>query len=198
MNDERDHHHRRSLRLRGYDYSRAGLYFVTICVEGGECLFGSIVDDAMQLNDAGQMVWRVWEDLPGRFLSVTLDAAVVMPNHFHGIVSIVGAPLVGARPAGVDTLAASNSPCLGSIIGAFRSMTTNEYIYGVRQRGWSPFRGRLWQRNYFEHIICDEFGWERISEYILDNPRRWSFDRENPMRRYEDEFDRWLAQLRSP
>jgi len=86
-------------------------------------------------------------------------------------------------------------PYLGDIIGAFKSMTTNEYIRGVRQFRWTPFPGRLWQRNYYEHIIRNEDELNRIRGYIVDNPLRWHLDRENPERVGEDEFDRWLDNL---
>ena len=90
-------HHRRSIRLKGYDYSQAGAYFVTICTQDRECLFGDIVDGEMRLNDAGQMVHRIWNDLSVEYPDIEIDEFIVMPNHFHGIIVIVGAPLVGAR-----------------------------------------------------------------------------------------------------
>ena len=82
------HHHRRSIRLREYDYSAGGAYFVTICVQGRECLFGEITDCEMRLNDAGRQVEAVWMRLPGRFPQVGLDEYMIMPNHFHGIIVI--------------------------------------------------------------------------------------------------------------
>ena len=88
---------RRSIRLRGYDYSRAGAYFVTICVQNRACEFGEIVDGEMVLGDSGGMVETVWNELPDRFLNIDLDAFVIMPNHIHGIIVFVGAPLVGAH-----------------------------------------------------------------------------------------------------
>ncbi len=93
-------HHRRSIRLKGYDYSQAGAYFVTICTQNRECLFGDIVDGEMMLNDAGQMVEQCWYDIPLHFPHAGLDEFVVMPNHIHGIVVInanVGAKNVGAK-----------------------------------------------------------------------------------------------------
>lgn len=86
-----DIHHRRSIRLREYDYSSNGAYFVTICAQGRACLFGDILDGEMRLNDAGRMVAEWWVKLPGKFPNVALDEYVVMPNHFHGIICIVGA-----------------------------------------------------------------------------------------------------------
>src|SRR2546426_9828579 len=84
-------HSRRPIRLQGYDYSQGGAYFVTICVQNRECLLGDIVDDEMRLNDAGRMVERWWAELGNKFPSVETDEYVVMPNHFHGIIVIVGA-----------------------------------------------------------------------------------------------------------
>jgi putative transposase len=85
-----DKHHRRSIRLKSYDYSRAGAYFVTICTHGRECLFGEVMDGAMRLNDAGQSVQAEWVRLPERFQTIELDEFVIMPNHLHGII-LVGA-----------------------------------------------------------------------------------------------------------
>jgi len=84
-------HHRRSIWLKGYEYSRTGAYFVTICTRNRECLFGNVSDGRMVLNEAGRIIERVWEDLPSRFPSIELDALGVMPNHVHGIIAIVGA-----------------------------------------------------------------------------------------------------------
>jgi putative transposase len=180
-------HHRRSIRLKNYDYSQAGAYFVTICTRNRVHLFGEVVDGEMRLNDAGRMVAEVWKSLPERFATVMLDAFVVMPNHFHGIIVIVdtvGAPLVGAQdrgrhgdaPTGATTRVA---PTLGDVIGAFKSVTTVEYVRGVRERGWRAFPKRLWQRNYYEHIIRNERELDAIRRYIFDNPQHWYADQYN-------------------
>ena len=86
-----DIHHRRSIRLRGYDYSQKGLYFVTICTQDRLCLFGDIENGEMNLNDAGKMVRTIWDQIPAHYCGVEIDQFVVMPNHIHGIVIIVGA-----------------------------------------------------------------------------------------------------------
>jgi putative transposase len=180
---------RRFLRLKGYDYSQASAYFVTICVQDRICLFGEVAEGAMRLNDAGEMVVSLWKSLPAWFPGVELDAFVVMPNHVHGIVvladdetatraaptndvSDVGAPLVGARSA----------PNLGTIVGAFKSTATVSYVHGVKEKGWPAFRRRLWQRNYYEHVIRDEAALDRLRRYVDENPLRWAFDDENPDR----------------
>ncbi|HPN32919.1 MAG TPA: hypothetical protein PK843_00255 [bacterium] len=84
-------HHRRSIRLKGYDYSQAGAYFVTICTQNRQCLFGDVTDGEMRLNAAGQMVQSVWDELPLFYPGVDIDEFVVLPNHVHGIVILVGA-----------------------------------------------------------------------------------------------------------
>ena len=98
MHFDPDIHHRRSIRLRNFDYSTAGAYFVTVCVQGRECLLGEVVDGQMRLNDAGKMVAQWWRRLPEKFPQVIVDEHVVMPNHFHGIVVFVGAPPCGCPP----------------------------------------------------------------------------------------------------
>lgn len=202
--------HRRSLRLKDYDYARAGAYFVTICAQDRACLFGDIVDGEMRLNDAGRMVVAVWDALPDRFQGIGLDAFVLMPNHIHGIIVLVGAGLVPARdgagqigddpirattrvaptalarrflqvPDGDPTRATTRvAPTVGGVVGALKSITTVLYTRGVNQSGWPAFRGRVWQRNYYEHVIRDETSLHGIREYVLNNPLQWALDRENP------------------
>ena len=230
-------HHRRTIRLKGYDYSRTGLYFITICAQDRACLFGEIVgaplvgaqnntiqnggdvqndghaqnngiaqnaraiqndghvqndgvvqnvrdvqnncdvqietdngndvgrlDDmgrpdigrphigrpqghaptvaTMILNDAGKMVETEWLKLTERFPNIELHEYVAMPNHFHGILQIV------------DTSTAGKT--VGDMIDAIKWITTVEYVLGVKQSGWEPFNGKLWQRNYWDHVIRDE------------------------------------------
>ena len=185
---------RKPLRLKGYEYSRAGAYFITIVVQGRLCLFGDVVDGEMSLNDAGKMIHRVWDGMPGRFPSVEMDEFIVMPNHIHGVIIIhqpppshdppVGASLVGAPNHADDqndTRATTRvAPTLGDVVGAFKSLTTVEYGRGVRGMGWSPFDKRLWQRNYYERIIRNECELGLAREYIANNPMKWALDRENP------------------
>jgi len=197
-----DIHHRRSIRLQGYDYAQAGAYFVTICVQNRECLFGEVVDGEMLLNDAGQMVETIWEGLPDRFPFIELDQFGVMPNHAHGIIALTGRPAQGdhPRPTPGDhkdrpyKAHGTLEGTVGRVIQAFKSVTIHEYVVGVRRHEWRLFEGRLWQRNYYEHIIRDEKYLNRIREYIATNPLRWEIDQENPRRTGEDEFDRWLAE----
>ena len=176
-------HHRKSIRLKGYDYSRAGLYFITICVKDRECLFGEIVDGKMILNDAGKLVENEWLNIIVRFPNVQLHQHIVMPNHFHTIMEItVGATLVVAHDNIVAhdnkraTTRVAPTKTVGDIVGAFQSIVTVEYIRGVKNHCWKSFNGKLWQRNYYEHIIRDEKSYHRISEYIINNPKNWKED----------------------
>jgi len=197
-----DIHHRRSIRLKHYDYSQSGAYFVTICAQNKTCLFGDVIDAQMILNGPGRMLQTEWDALPKRFSGIELDAFAVMPNHIHGIIFIVGAPLVGARfvvgaqpsdqnRAGTrpDQNRAGTRPeqnragtrpaptnTTGNIVGAFKSIATHEYVIGIRQQQWLSFTGRLWQRNYYEHVIRSEHELNKIREYIINNPLNWSED----------------------
>ena len=138
----------------------------------------------MHLNTAGRVVERTWDGLPNRFPTLALDAFVVMPNHIHGIVCLVGAGL--ALPSrDSDVLA---PPSLSHVVGAFKSLGAI-----AANRALSRPGRPLWQRNYFEHIIRNDNALRRIREYIATNPARWAFDGENPDRSGDDEFDRWLS-----
>ena len=182
MTDNPKIHHRRSLRLKGYDYTQVGAYFVTIVLQDRLCLFGEIVNTEMQLSQAGEVARRVWDGLPDRFPTITIDTFVIMPNHLHGIIMIDQIPPVGAALVAAPTHAQSVhlQPALGAIIGAYKSLTTVEYTRGVKTMKWTPFRRRLWQRNYYEHIIRNEDALKHIRQYIISNPGQWDSDKENP------------------
>lgn len=186
--DER--YHRRSIRLQGYDYSQNGAYVVTICTQDRVSLFGEIIETEMVLNDAGRMVETWWLELAHKFPQIDLDTYVVMPNHFHGIVVIVGAdlcvcpgPLNRQEDKGAHTGAPLQevlpNPSLSQIVRWFKTMTTNEYIRRVNNQEWPPFRGRLWQRNFYEQVIRNEATMMTFRDYIITNPGRWADDREN-------------------
>ena len=172
-------HHRKSIRLRGYDYSRAGAYFVTICTHNRTPLFGDIVNGEMRLDDAGQLVQRTWEGLPRHYSHAELDAFVIMPNHIHGIIVLTPTPVgEGFKPAptAMTTPApAATRHSLAEIIRGFKTFSA---------RGFNELRSTpgipLWQRNYYEHIIRNDAALDRIRQYIMDNPARWHEDPENP------------------
>lgn len=169
-------HHRRSIRLMDYDYSKAGAYFVTICTQNKECLFGSVIDGKMRSNDSGNMIQGWWTKMPDKFPTTEIDEHIVMPNHFHGIIFIVGAPLVGARISANDRAGTRPAPTLGDVIGVFKSITTHSYTEGVIEKQWQRFPGKLWQRNYYERIIPNETELNKIREYIINNPLNWETD----------------------
>ena len=224
-------YHRRSIRLKGFNYSSPGAYFITICTQNREYLFGEIVNGKMILNDAGQMVQTVWDEIPSYYTGIDVDAYVVMPNHIHGIIIIVGATPCGCPETGphaypetgphvcheIDPHACPEidprvypetgprvypeigpracpeiGPCvypeigqprgvaptmtLPDIVHRYKTMTTKRYADGVKQNGWPPFPGKLWQRNYYEHIIRNQNELKRIREYIINNPLNWITD----------------------
>lgn len=226
-------HKRKSIRLKGYDYSQPGLYFITICCQDRVCRFGQVVKGEMVLNEIGKMVESEWMQLPERFQNTQLHEFVVMPNHFHAILGIVkssntitnppnaGATLVvdpknssaetnpqegtsppvnpknqpkqeetqpqEGQPQGIAHTAKTarekgkKVKTVGEIVGAFQSIVTVKYIRGVKTKGWPRFKGKLWQRNYYEHIIRDERAYYNISQYIVNNPKKWA----------EDKFRNW-------
>jgi REP-associated tyrosine transposase len=181
---------RRSIRLKHYDYTQSGAYFVTIVMKGRACLLGDIVDQEMRLNNIGHAVQDVWENLVDHYPQIELDAFVVMPNHVHGIIVIVdhrgdvGAGVgAGLRPAPTKT-----QHGLPEIVRAFKSFSARR-INEIRHTPGAP----IWQRNYFEHVIRTEESWNRIRQYILDNPARWTFDRENPTATAPEPENAWRS-----
>jgi len=180
-------HHRRSIRLKGYDYSQAGLYFITICCQDRICRFGQIENGEMILNEYGQIAYDEWVKLLERFPNFELDVFQIMPNHMHGIIALVGATLAVAQNDSVaqnemivgNDIRAGASPAptktVGDIIGAYKSLVANGCLDIFKTK--NETMGKLWQRNYHEHIIRDEQSYHRISEYIINNPENWTDDK---------------------
>jgi putative transposase len=209
-------HRRRSIRLKGYDYSQSGFYFITVCTQNRLCLFGKIENGEMIVNDAGTMIFRQWQALADRFHFIETHEIVIMPNHIHTITAI--------HPRRGDPCDRPDNPCdrhdprdrfdnpkdpqqnvtgehkvrpygglpcpvqprvrpygtlagtVGRVVQVFKSMTTHEYIKGVQRFGWVPFIGKLWQRNYYEHVIRDEASYLKITDYTITNPLKWKED----------------------
>lgn len=201
-------HHRRSIRLQGYDYSQEGLYFITLCCQDRAHLFGEIVDGEMILNDAGLQAQKCWQDIPNHLANAVLHEYIIMPNHIHGIIEFVGANQYSPN---------NNSPNNGSPNQTFSDNGNDvenndkaknlELVNGTKNFSplpnatWrspsktigSVIRGfkigvtkwmrnnttvvNVWQRNYYDHIIRNEQDYERISEYIKNNPILWKEDR---------------------
>lgn len=152
-------HNRQSIRLQGYDYSQEGHYFITICTYRHLPLFGEIIKEEIKKNQIGDIVNRQWLQISERFKGVHLDVFVVMPNHIHGIISI---------------LESYPGQTIGKIIGAYKSLAANEYIKLCKMNNL-PVE-KLWQRNYYEHVIRDEQDFSRIVDYIQNNPQNWNID----------------------
>lgn len=171
-------HHRRSIRLKGHDYSKTGAYFVTVCTQNRECLFGDVIEGEMQVNKIGQIVEDQWRKTILIRPQIRLDAYIVMPNHFHGIIFIVGnrRGVLQYAPTRDRQSFRSPSQTMGAIIRGFKSAAVKEI---------NSFRGTpvlpVWQRNYHERIVWDDNELNRIREYITLNPARWAEDEENPM-----------------
>lgn len=194
-------------RLRGYDYGQAGAYFVTICTHERAHLFGRVVDPSelaaepfMDMNDAGKVVQRCWEAIPGHYPHVVVDAFQVMPNHVHGIIVIVASPHGATiqpphgttdpvpndntvadpdRSRHAATLrdmgnAATGKRGLANIVGSFKSAVTK----GVNELRGTP-GAPVWQKGYHDRIIRDDAEHDRIAQYIAENPANWSADPDN-------------------
>ena len=183
-------HHRRSIRLKGYDYAQAGLYFITICCENRICRFGNIENGEMILNEYGKIAHHEWVKLSERFPNFELDAFQIMPNHIHGIIVLntVGATLAVAQndeKTQNDIIAQNDendiragvnpAPTLFDVVGAYKSLVANGCLEIYKTR--NETRGKLWQRNYYEHIIRDEQSYQKISNYIINNPVNWAEDK---------------------
>jgi len=175
------------LRLKDYDYSQPGAYFVTVCVNHRRFLLGSVIDGEMNLSKYGLIVAEFWQWLRSAYPYVCLDEWTIMPNHLHGVIVINHHCRGGSRAA--PTRECHLKP-LGQIIGAFKTVSTKK-INLYRQTRGTPF----WQRGFYEHVIREEKSLNRIREYILTNPLRWQLDRENPQAAGKDDFDDWLAKF---
>jgi REP element-mobilizing transposase RayT len=152
--------------LPGFDYSTSGAYFITICTQNRESRFGEIIEGEMHLNPAGRMVEKCWLAMQERFEMLHIDEYIVMPNHFHAALFILDIP-------------AAVKAKLFHIVGAFKSITSVEYIHGVNGLGWPPFDRQLWQRNFYDHIIRNQRSLDAIRLYIRNNPANWELDRIN-------------------
>ncbi len=152
-------HHRRSIRLKGYDYSQAGAYFITICINESLNILSKISDKKILYTPFGHLTQNIWNELPNHYTGVAPDALIVMPNHIHGIIWL--------------TDNNTDNMTLSDVIHRFKSFTTNKYIDGVKNLGWPEFNRRVWQRNYYEKIIRNENALNQIREYIVNNPIAW-------------------------
>ena len=180
-----DRYRRRSIRLQGYDYTSPNAYFVTICSYNHESLFGDVKMDKIVLNQFGRIIFEKWNQIPKYFKNTQIDQFIIMPNHLHGIVIIVTAKHSSEefteslnnkhKNASPSHPAGTMPDSVSSIIQNFKSVTTRK-INQIRKTS----SAKLWQRNYYEHIVRNEKELNQIREYIIDNPLKWEFDEDNP------------------
>ncbi len=163
-----DKHHRRTIRLKEYDYSRAGVYFVTVCTQDRKCFLGNVGNGTVELSHIGKTAHEFWFEIPKHFKNVQLDAFVVMPNHIHGIIFIDDNCRGGVTPP-------PRNPTLGQIV-AYYKYQTSKIINQIRNTIGMP----VWQRNYYEHVIRNEKELNQTRQYVINNPLQWKFDKENP------------------
>ncbi len=168
--------HRRSIRLKGYDYSQAGLYFVTICCLDKVCLFGRAEDDVIILNNAGKFADACWLAIPDHFPNAILHEYVVMPNHVHGIIELVGAAYLLPQYNEFQKIIPRS---IGSIVKGFKIGVTKWFRNANAAENVLPPRPlqSLWQVNYYEHVIRNEESYLSISNYIINNPATWKNDK---------------------
>jgi REP element-mobilizing transposase RayT len=175
--------HRRSIRLRGHDYTQPGAYYVTLPTQAHACIFGRVVDDEMQLNALREIARDCWLEIPDHVPGVRLDAWIVMPNHLHGILWLdeIASPSLPARASHGSPLRRAGRPCgaparsLGAIIALYKGASGRRINKLLGQPG-----ARVWHRDYHDHVICHEAALIRIRRYIELNPSRWDRDRINP------------------
>jgi REP element-mobilizing transposase RayT len=173
-------HHRHSIRLKGYDYSQEGAYYVTIVTWRRDFLFGEIVNQEMMLSKRGQIADACWREIPNHFPHVELGAYVIMPNHMHGIIFIKDGRRGAIYRAPTDdaNIEKFGEPVKGSlptIIRTYKAAVTRLIGRELNETG-------IWQRNYYDHIIRDEKDLQNKTDYIEANPRLWDEDDENPLR----------------
>jgi REP-associated tyrosine transposase len=186
-------HHRKSIRLKGFDYSLPGAYFVTVVTKDQENLFGEISNGTLKANRYAEITQKAWKELPRQYANVSLDSFLIMPNHIDGIIVINdtalgrGGSFVGKE--NIDIENSENIPIkeypletrpysmirhgLSEIIRAFKSFSSRK-INNIRGTSGRP----VWQRNYYERIIRNQRELDAIHAYIADNPRRWLEDQE--------------------
>lgn len=163
---------RKNIRLPGFDYSQNGAYFITICIENKECILSHIPRRGdprgrpeVELTELGEICLQTFETIENTY-GIKIDNFVIMPNHVHFIAFLSSDNRETARVAPTATV--------GAIVGAYKSLVANKWLTVCKSN--NVFMGRLWQRNYYEHIIRDENDYLTKWQYIDENPARWEDD----------------------
>ena len=178
---------RKRIRLKRYDYSQDGYYFVTICAENREEWFGKVEKGEMILNQYGKIANQCWDDLPNHYLNCSLDSFVVMMNHIHGIIVILNKDVTivgnGLKPFPTHGLS--------EMIRGFKTFSSRKINEEIKND--NKFQ---WQKSFYDHVIRNETELYRIRDYIKNNPLKWDLDRENPSsRNFNMEHDRYWKEI---
>lgn len=188
LQNNRRLHNRKTLRLKGYDYSSAGYYFITICCQDRAHRFGYVENEKMILNDAGKMVEKWYYEMENKYPDKKCHEMVIMPNHLHCLIeNLPSNANCGCinddnddNPNSQKKYGHHNKILGATICDAmdwFKTMTTNEYIRGVKQLGWTRYNKKLWQRSYHDVINRTDYLLQKRKEYILNNPAKWGKDK---------------------
>lgn len=160
---------RKLQRLKNYDYSQNGAYFITLCTQDRLCLFATIKNGKLILNNAGKMVYDKFIEIPNIYPGIEIDNFIVMPNHLHAIMTI--------EKHGGTTRGSFPTMPLSGYVQRFKTLTTKLYIDGVKNGKFPRFNNKLWQKSFHDHIIRNEQEYLKISEYIQTNPLSWEKDK---------------------
>jgi REP element-mobilizing transposase RayT len=193
-NKEKSENGRKSTRWEGFDYRNPGSYFITVCAFERRHLFGSVIDSRVELSPLGTIVEKAWAEAPLHRPHLKLGAYVVMPNHFHGMLTFLpeNPAFLNSRRSASYGIRSFSTPLSGSVstaIGAFKAAVTYSHNNLIGHRS------TVWQRGFHDRVVRSEEEYWRITRYIKANPSRWERDRHNPDRVGEDEFDVWLDLL---
>lgn len=151
---------RKRLRLKHFDYNSNGAYFITICTQGRKTLFSPVGADSI----SARMLKKSFEEIIGKYKAVSAPIYVVMPNHFHAIITISREDM-------------ESSPTVSQIVQEFKRYSTIEYIKLVKSGLASPFDRQVWQRSFFDHVIRNQNDYDEIYKYIYENPLSWQYDK---------------------
>lgn len=169
-------YHRHSVRLKDYDYSSPGAYFITVVTHKHMCIMGKVISGVMKTNTLGLIAQECWQQIPDHFPNTFIEPFMLMPNHIHGIITIYedDRSTIYRAPTTITT-ERFGKPVIGSIPTIIRTYKATVSRRARRELGMD----KIWQRNYYEHIIRNQDEMEHISAYILNNPQTWSDDPEN-------------------
>jgi putative transposase len=168
-----DIHHRQAIRLKNYDYSQSGAYFITICTKQKQCIFGDIKNGKMRFNVLGAIAGKYWQEIPEHFPNVALDVYTIMPNHLHGILWIIESSENGNKNRKFGDIVVGS---ISSVVRSYKAIVSKKINQICHKKGLSV----VWQSRYHEKIIRDEKALVNIRSYIMNNPLNWDMDEENP------------------